>query len=66
MDGQAFGLFVFLVPAEAEPAQAFKNGVERSLRVALDVGIVDTKDHGAAVMPGVQPVENEGTRTPDV
>ncbi len=49
---QALGLAVLLVPAEIEPAQAVEDGVERGLGVALDVGIVDAQDHGAAVAAG--------------
>ena len=31
-----------------------------------DVGIVDAQDHGAAVVAGIEPVEDEGARAPDV
>ena len=40
MQGEAFGLFVFLVPGEPQPAQAFKNRLDADLGVALDVGVV--------------------------
>ena len=57
---------VLLVPAEVEPAQALEDGIERGFGVALDVGIVDAQDHGAAVVAGVEPVEDEGARAADV
>ena len=63
---EAVRLLVLLVPAEVEPAQPFEDGIERGLGVALDVGIVDAQDHGPAVVAGVEPVEDEGARAPDV
>ena len=53
MHGEAFGLAVLLVPPEIEPAQPIEDGIERGLRIAFDVGIVDAQDHGAAVMARV-------------
>jgi hypothetical protein len=54
------GLFVFFVPTQAEPFQALKNRVDRSVGVALDVGVVEPQDHRAAIPAGIQPVENKG------
>ena len=62
----ALGLLVLFVPAEAEPAQAVEDGVERGLGVALDVGVVDAQDHGAPVVAGIEPVENVVSRAADV
>ncbi len=39
---QPLRLFVFFVPSEIEPAQAFENGSERLLSIALDIGVVDS------------------------
>ncbi len=66
VQGEAVGLPVLLVPAEIEPAQAFEDGIEGRLGVALDVGVVDAQDHRAAVVAGVEPVEDEGARAADV
>ena len=63
---QPLGLAILLVPTEIEPAQALEDGIERGLGIALDVGVVDAQDHGAAVVAGVEPVEDEGARAPDV
>ena len=66
MQGQALGLAILLVPAQIEPAQPIEDGIERGLRIALDVGIVDAQDHGAAVVAGVEPIEDERARAADV
>ena len=66
MQRQALGLAVLFVPAEIQPAQPFEDGIERGFGVALDVGVVDAQDHGAAVAAGVQPVEDERARAADV
>ena len=66
MQIQAIGLAVELVPSQIEPVQAFEDGIERGLRVALDIRIVDAQDHGAAVVAGIQPIENERSRAADV
>ena len=66
MQREPLGLPVLLVPAEIQPAQPLEDGIERGFGVALDVGIVDAQDHGAAVVAGVEPVEDEGARAPDV
>ena len=52
VQGEALGLAVLLVPAEIEPAEAVEDGIERGFGVALDVGVVDAQDHGAAVVGG--------------
>ena len=63
---QAFGLAVLLIPGEIEPAEAVEDGILGLLRVAPGVCVVDAQDHGPVVVPGIQPVENEGPRTADV
>ncbi len=59
----ALGLFVFLVPTQAQPLQPFKNGVDRCIGIAFHIGIVEAQNHRSAVPAGVQPVENESART---
>src|SRR4051812_45448318 len=59
-------LLILLIPSEVEPAQPFEDGIERSFGVALDIGIVDTQNHGPAVPPAEEPIEDESTRAPDV
>ena len=66
MQIEAIGLAVFLIPIELEPLEAFINGLERGLGVALDVGVVDSEDHGPTMAAGIQPVENKGASTADV
>src|SRR6185369_7221252 len=45
------------IPVEAEPAQAFENGLDRRFGGALPVGVLDAQAEGAAVMTGIEPVE---------
>ena len=66
MEVEALGLFVFLVPVEAQPAEAFKDGLDAQVGVALDVGVVEAQDHGALIMTGVKPVEDEAAGRADV
>ena len=66
MQSEAFGLLVFLVPAEAEPAQTVEDGVYGGVGVALDVGIIEPQHHGSYVVTGVEPVENKGSGTANV
>ncbi len=66
MEGEAVGLAVLLVPGEAQPLEAFEDGIEGLFGVALDVGVVDAEDHCAAVAAGVEPVKYEGAGAPDV
>ena len=63
MQSQAFGLLVFLVPPQIEPAQTFEDGVDGGVGVALDVGVIQAQDHGSSIVTGVEPVENEGPGT---
>ncbi|MGY3679455.1 hypothetical protein ACVWXU_003078 [Streptomyces sp. TE33382] len=46
-----------LVPVEAEPAHRVEQLVVRLLGVARRVGVLDTEDQGALVVPGEGPVE---------
>ncbi len=63
---EAFRLPVLFVPTQTEPVEAVEDGIERGLGVALDIGVVDAQNHRAAVVAGVEPIENEGARAPDV
>src|SRR5271165_838763 len=62
----AVGLAVLFVPVEIEPLEAFEDGVERGLGVAVDVGIVDAQHHYAVMMAGVEPIKNERPGAADV
>src|SRR6185503_8123596 len=66
VEGEAFGLAILLVPVEAEPVEAFEDGVEGGFGVALEVGVVDAEDHGAVVTAGVEPVKDEGAGAADM
>jgi len=46
-----------LVPVEAEPAEAVEDPVDHLGRRAIDVGVLDAQDKGAAVPARVEPVE---------
>ncbi len=66
-----FRLPVNLVPVEIQPVQAVEDGIEGGLGVALDVGVVNAQDHGAwfaagRAVPGIEPIEDEGSRAADV
>ena len=39
------------IPIQTEPFEAFVNGSRRFLSVALDIGIFDSQNESAAVMP---------------
>jgi hypothetical protein len=54
------------IPIETEPLHAGENGVDRFLRGALPVRVLDPQQHLAAVMARKQPVEERGARTADV
>ena len=62
----AFGLLVFLVPAQAQPLQSFENGVHRGIGIALHIGIVEPQNHRSAVPAGIQPVKNKSARAAHV
>ena len=66
MQTQALGLLVLFVPPEVQPAQPLENGVNRSVGIALDIGVIETQNHGSSIVAGVKPVEDEGTRTANV
>ncbi len=46
---QALRLAILLVPAELEPVQPVEDGIERSLRIPANVGVVDPQDHRPVV-----------------
>ncbi len=63
---EAVRLTIMLVPAEAEPLEAFVDGLEGRLGVALQIGVIDAEDHRAAMAAGVQPVEDKRAGAADV
>jgi len=63
---EALGGLVLLVPAEREPVKALVDRLQRRRGIAFDVGVVDAQDDGAAIVAGVEPVEDEGAGAPDV
>src|SRR5271157_3348300 len=54
------------IPIEAEPLQVFDKLSFEAFFAALDVGVLDAQDHGAAPLPGEQPVEKRGAGVADV
>jgi len=50
---KTFGLAILLVPRQVEPFETFKDGLQRFFGIALEIGVVDPKNHGAAVPAGV-------------
>jgi hypothetical protein len=46
----------------AEPAEPVDDALNEFGLVALGVGILDTQDHGAALVTGEQPVKQGGAR----
>ena len=66
MQIEALGLLIVLVPTEVEPLQAFENRIDGSVGIAFDVGVVEAENHGAAVVAGVEPVENKRARAAHV
>ena len=63
---KAFGLPILFVPVEAQPAQAFEDGLHAGVGIALDVGVVKAQDHRPAVVAGIEPVEDKRARAADV
>ena len=63
---EPIALAVELVPAEVEPVEPVEDRVHRSLRVALDIGIIQAQHDRAAVVARVEPIENEGAGAADV
>jgi hypothetical protein len=66
MQAQPLGLAILLIPAEFEPIQPVEYGIELFLRIASHIRVVDSQDHGSAILSGVQSVENKGARAADV
>src|SRR5262249_21895594 len=56
----------FAVPSDAEPAEPVQDRVDRGLRGALAVGVLDAQQHLAAASPRVEPVEQRGAGASDV
>ena len=46
MQIEALRLAVELIPTQGQPVEAVEDGIERRLRVAVDIGIVDAQHHG--------------------
>ena len=55
-----------LVGIQPQPAQSVEDRLDRGLRGALPVGVLDAQQIAAAMVTGEQPVEQRGSRTPDV
>ena len=66
VQGQPLRLLVLFVPVEPQPAQPLKDGLHAGLGVALHVGVVKAQHHGAVVVAGIEPIEDEGARAADV
>jgi hypothetical protein len=54
------------VPPQAEPLDHLEDVVGELGPVALGVGVLDAQDHLAAVLAGVDPVEEDGAGATDV
>src|SRR5262249_14748498 len=54
------------VPIQAEPGEPIEDGLDRSLRGALAVGVLDPQQHLPAAPAGVEPVEQRRARPPDM
>ena len=54
------------VPVEPEPAQRLVDVLDVLGRVALGVGVLDAQEHLAAVVAGLEPVEQRGAGAADV
>src|SRR5260221_9317739 len=54
------------VPIQAEPGESIEDGLDRSLRGALAVGVLDPQQHLPAAPAGIEPVEQRGARPPDM
>jgi hypothetical protein len=61
MQIQPVGLPIEVVPSEFQPIETFIDRIERHLRVPLNVGIIDAQNNCAALMAGIEPVEDEGS-----
>ena len=65
--GQALGLQDDVaVPVELEPAQALDDRIDRILRRAGAVGVLDSQQEAPARRAGQEPVEERGPRAADV
>jgi len=67
VEGEALGLIEgALIPVEAEPLKSVDDALDEFGLVALGVGVFDAEDHDAALLAGVEPVEESGARAADV
>ena len=54
------------VPLEFKPLQAVQNGCDRGVGRPLPVGVLDPKQHFAAMLAGEEPVEQGGAGSSDM
>ncbi len=54
------------VRRQPEPVEAIKDRLDRGIGRALAVGILNTEQHLAAGMAGIEPVEEGGARSADM
>lgn len=59
-------IFLPLVVVQAEPVHRFEDRVDRGLRAALAVGVLDAQDELAAAAARLQPAVQRGARAADV
>ena len=62
MQVETIGLLVLFVPGKAQPAEAFEDGLDAGIGVALDIGVIEAQHHCSVVVARVEPVEDEGAR----
>ena len=55
-----------VVPIQAEPGKPIEDGLDRSLRGAFAVGVLDPQQHLPAAPAGIEPVEQGGARAADM
>src|SRR3546814_6703612 len=54
------------VVVEAKPGEAVEDGIDGFRGRALAIGVLDAQPVAAAVVPGIEPVEQRGARAADV
>src|SRR5215831_1835571 len=62
VERQPLRLLILFVPTQAQPLQSIGYETQGGFGVALDVGVVQAKNHRAAMVAGIEPVEDEGSR----
>jgi hypothetical protein len=56
----------FAVPIDAQPSELFENSVDRRLRGAFAVGILNAQEHLSATAACVKPIEQSGAGPADM